>query len=532
MKKLLSICPFSSCKEFNHSDPRALMDHIMTCAHSSDIKICCAGCKKYKAHADQENEPANLHLETEREPDHLERDMEPSARMNLRRPFRKLSSLFQASIRPNHSTASSSPTGSIVSAASPRNSRISSPSEQEVFQPSPLPCQTYLCELAETSPGELGDTSRPHELGGGDVRPVEHPAELAVQATAAPRHELAGPVGHRPRQSMDLRLRQHRFPSSPPPIQTNHASETSVFCEEIHGGWAQDMNSDETFFGNGLTESPSGLRPEDPESFNIFQSFNHGSFSDMDVSPIGSINMSPSSSQGHAQQVAGADLVPQAYNLLGATEGPSRQLQHGIWSPSDYLASLQSNFAAPFSSQTPVHEAQSSWSLINVNTTPQAPGEHGVHSQTRTDSWSTVASSTTYASARTGSPSDFVDVAPRPVPGPSVLDKPDVYPNFAAASSDRRMRPSPWSCKHRGCNFHPSGIPKNWPSYMRKHKSKHQPKKHKCQNCGSMLSRRDNLNTHLKRCKGVLGRWIQSSNVEEPRCLHGEEEQAWLGGST
>ncbi|KAH7347379.1 hypothetical protein B0T11DRAFT_333490 [Plectosphaerella cucumerina] len=304
MKKLLWICPFSSCKEFNHANPRALMDHIMTCDHSSDSKICCAGCKKYKADAHLEKEPA--HLEREREPVHSER--ESSAKMDLRRPFRKLSSLFQASIRSNQSTASSSRTGSIVSAGSPRNSQDITHLEQGAFRPSPLPLQTYLCELAETSPGELDDTCRPYELSEREASPVEHLPELA----SAPRHELADPATHTPKHQVEPGLRRRGVPPSPPPIQTGHASETPDFREDIHGGWVQNLNSDETFFGNGFTESPTGLQPEDPDSFNIFQSVTHGSFSDMEISPIGSINMSPSSSQSHVQQAAQADLVPQA----------------------------------------------------------------------------------------------------------------------------------------------------------------------------------------------------------------------------
>jgi hypothetical protein len=439
--------------------------------------------------------------------------------MDLRRPFRKLSSLFQASIRSNQSTASSSRTGSIVSAGSPRNSQDITHLEQGAFRPSPLPLQTYLCELAETSPGELDDTCRPYELSEREASPVEHLPELA----SAPRHELADPATHTPKHQVEPGLRRRGVPPSPPPIQTGHASETPDFREDIHGGWVQNLNSDETFFGNGFTESPTGLQPEDPDSFNIFQSVTHGSFSDMEISPIGSINMSPSSSQSHVQQAAQADLVPQAYDFLRAAEGPMHHIQHGLLPQSDFSACLQPNFATPFSSHGPVHQAQSPWTLSNMNAVAQTPREH-CHSQTRTSSGSTTASASTFASASTGSFDAFVNVAAHPVHDLNVLNGPETLPNFTASAGSReRLR----SCRYQPCDFRPKGKPINHNAYMRKHELSHRPNQHRCPQCGNMLSRRDNLKTHLKRgCKGFLGRMMDSSSPEESRCMHERAEQA------
>ncbi|RYP78076.1 hypothetical protein DL771_000769 [Monosporascus sp. 5C6A] len=48
------------------------------------------------------------------------------------------------------------------------------------------------------------------------------------------------------------------------------------------------------------------------------------------------------------------------------------------------------------------------------------------------------------------------------------------------------------------CGFEPTGIPKNYAAYMRKHRRTHENHKVPCQ-CGKLFSRRDNATSHAKK---------------------------------
>ncbi|KAH6680046.1 hypothetical protein F5X68DRAFT_234562 [Plectosphaerella plurivora] len=270
-KKLLQFCPFSRCKEFGHADPRSLVDHIITCRFSSDGETCCASCMSYKNTGSLEKEPAPL----DRVPAHPDKDT--SGRMDIRKPLRKLSNFIQASIRSSHSSVSSSPAASMISAESPRSSRdFASPRLDELHTP-PLHPQTHLYELTDTPIGELGDTSLPFEIGGVETRPVHHPSELAVQVEQVPRRQMLGLTMNLTQGPGPQRRQRRVSPSPPPKLQTHHSTPISYAGHNVHGNWTREapltMTNGNSFFGSDFTESPKDIEPDVSANFSANRCF-------------------------------------------------------------------------------------------------------------------------------------------------------------------------------------------------------------------------------------------------------------------
>lgn len=527
-KKLLQICPFSRCKEVNHADPQALVDHIIGCPFSSDGEICCAGCKTYKNTGSMGKEPS--HLEREAAP--TEREI--SGRMDIRKPFRKLSSLFQASIRSSHSSVSSSRTGSMISAESPRSSReFASPRLDEAHAPPPPP-QTHLCELTDgLPPRELGDTSRPFEMSGAETRSVHHLAELAVEAADAPHHSLLGQALNSTGQRVARRQQQRRVPPSPPPLQTNYANPMPHVGEGAHSNWTREgplgMTTGNSFFGNDITESPTDIQPDVSANFSAIRGYTPVDVLGDTVSPLGSIDVSPSSSRGHGNESMFAAFQPLTHVSFGSV-GDSSNVPQQSFLGNAYMHWEPSELAAPLPDQTPPHHgSQLSRDSSTMNAAPLSFREQTwTKPQPRTYSGSTSTSAGTLESTGTNSPAALGSMNPssQPVPIASFPNRAQILPGRSSANP----RPTQWRCRYQPCDYHPRGNRrKYWPGYIRKHEKKHNPEPLPCPKCGNMLSRKDNLQTHLKRsCKGLLHRMVESSRPDLLHCMHMDDSEAWV----
>lgn len=505
----LRVCPMSGCKKMDFPDAKALIDHIFTCDFSSSSaggETYCVACERYEKIA---KEPC------------MDR------KMDLKKSLRRISSFL--SLRSNSSSASSPASTRPCSIASisgsPRLSRASTPSsagiQGERLQPSSQPHGIF--ELTESSLIELSETQMPAEMSEVTVaRPAELGATVSFSSMRRGYQELPTtnlselPHAESPHgQGLSVALA---------PIQTNSFTSESSLSQDLSHAWmgigAMSTGHSTSFFGDGISESPTVMAHENPDSYGVYHEISPGSCFNGDMtSRLPSMDISPSSSDGfhfEPEQTAWQQREQISWESPGMSP---EHVKDSLLEQSDPMGCLPVQPVTNQLGKAFQGTSNSTWNFSDLMSPSFGAHLRPRHRPSpRTSSGSTTASSGTLASSSSETPSHFIPSSQQPPITGNPSHQKTLGPHDCSANQDASLEdPDQWACSWPKCDYRPTGKERNWPAYLRKHEDSHRSKKYKCSKCGNMFSRMDNLKTHRKgACKGLESHFAENTMRLEP----------------